>query len=118
MGSFTGNMLRGNVPKIIHLVAIYMFNVLTLLSCRLLSKIWKIETYKTIFLPVLIMVLKHDHLQLREGLGLMACEKRILRQIIRPKRNESWDRRRLHNEEFQSLYHSPNIVRIYSRNPQ
>ena len=29
-----------------------------------------------------------------------------------PKRDENGEWRRLHNEEFHSLYHSPNIVRV------
>ena len=35
-----------------------------------------------------------------------------LRQIFGPKRNVNGEWRRLHNEEFHSLYHLPNIVRV------
>jgi hypothetical protein len=40
-------------------------------------------------------------------------ENRVLRRICRPKREEvtgGW--RRLHNEELQNLYTSPNIIRV------
>ena len=42
----------------------------------------------------------------------MVFEKRTLRRIFGPKRNESGEWRRLHNEELHSLYRSPNIVRV------
>ena len=34
------------------------------------------------------------------------------RRIFGPKRNENGEWRRFHNEELDSLYHSPNIVRV------
>ena len=49
------------------------------------------------------MVVKH---------GLLHKENRILRLIFAPKGNENGEWRRLHYEEFHSLYHSPNIVRL------
>ena len=39
-------------------------------------------------------------------------ENRILRRIFGPKRDENGDWRGLHNQEFHSLYRSPNIVRV------
>ena len=36
----------------------------------------------------------------------------IPRRIFEPKRDENGEWRRLHNEEFHSLYRSPNIVRV------
>jgi hypothetical protein len=44
---------------------------------------------------------------------LRAFEKRVLRRIFGPKRDEAtreW--RKLHNEELNDLYCSPNIVRV------
>jgi hypothetical protein len=35
-----------------------------------------------------------------------------MRQIFGPKRDENGEWRKLHNEEFLSLYRSPNIVRM------
>jgi hypothetical protein len=44
---------------------------------------------------------------------LRVFENRVLRRIFRPKRDEATgDWRRLHNEELNDLYSSPNIVRV------
>jgi hypothetical protein len=45
--------------------------------------------------------------------GLRVLENRVLRRIFGPKRDEvtrEW--RRLHNEELNDLYSSPNIIRV------
>jgi len=50
---------------------------------------------------------------LREELRLRVFEKRVLRRIFEPKRDEvrgKW--RKLHNEELNDLYCSPNIFRV------
>jgi hypothetical protein len=40
-------------------------------------------------------------------------EKRVLRRIFGPKRDEvTGEWRKLHNEEFRDLYYSPSIIRI------
>ena len=39
-------------------------------------------------------------------------ENRVLRQISGPKRDANGEWKRLHNEELNSLYHSPNVVRV------
>jgi len=50
-------------------------------------------------------------LTLREEHKLRVYENRMLRRIFGPKRNEvTGDWRKLHNEEFNDLYSSPNIV--------
>ena len=51
-------------------------------------------------------------LTLREECRLRVFEKRILRRVFGPKRNENGEWRRLHNEELHDLYRSPNIVRV------
>ena len=51
-------------------------------------------------------------LALREESRLRVFENRILRRIFGPKRDENGECRRLYNEEFHSLYHSPTIVRV------
>jgi len=50
---------------------------------------------------------------LREEGKLRVFENRVLRRVFGPKREEvtgQW--RKLHNEEFNGLYCSPNIVRV------
>jgi len=50
---------------------------------------------------------------LREERRLRVCENRVLRGIFGPKRDEvivEW--RKLHSEELNDLYSSPNIVRV------
>jgi hypothetical protein len=50
---------------------------------------------------------------LREERRVRLFEKRVLRSIFGPKRDEvtrEW--RKLHNEELNDLYSSPNIVRV------
>jgi hypothetical protein len=50
---------------------------------------------------------------LREGCRLRVFENRVLRRVLRPKRNEvtgKW--RKLHNEELSDLYSLPNIVQV------
>jgi len=50
---------------------------------------------------------------LREELRLRVCENRVLRRIFGPRKDEvmgEW--RRLHNEELNDLYSSPNIVQV------
>ena len=50
---------------------------------------------------------------LREGIRLRLFEKRVLRRIFGPKRDEvTGEWRRLHNEELCGLYFSPDIIRI------
>jgi hypothetical protein len=50
---------------------------------------------------------------LREEHRLKVFENRVLRKIFRPKRDEvTGEWRRLHNEEFNGLYSSPNIIRV------
>jgi hypothetical protein len=52
-------------------------------------------------------------LTLREEHRLRVFEKRVLRKIFGPKREEvagGW--RRLHSEELHNLYASPNIIRV------
>jgi hypothetical protein len=48
---------------------------------------------------------------LREEHRLRISENRVLRRIFGPKREEDGSWRKLHNDEFNNLYSSPNIVR-------
>jgi hypothetical protein len=52
-------------------------------------------------------------LTLREEHGLRVFENRVLRRIFRPKRDEvTGEWRRLHKEELNVLYSSPNVIRV------
>ena len=52
-------------------------------------------------------------LTLREERKLRVFENKVLRRIFGPRRNEvTGEWRRLHNEELNDLYSSPNIVRV------
>ena len=83
-------------------------SVQNLLSSRLLSKNLKIKIYRTVILPVVLYGCETWPLTLGEERKL-----RVLRKIFRPRRDEvmgEW--RRLHNEELNDSYSSPNIVRV------
>jgi len=79
----------------------------------MLSKSLKIKIYRTIILPVVLYGCETWLLTLREERKLRVFENMVLRRIFRPRRDEvkgEW--RRLHNEELNDLYSSPNIVRV------
>jgi len=87
-------------------------SVQNLLSSRLLSKNLKIQIYKTILLPVVLYGCETWSLTLREERKLKVFENMVLRRIFGPRRDEvTMEWRRLHNEELNDLYCSPNIVR-------
>ena len=84
-------------------------SVKNLLSSSLLSK--NLKKYRNIILPVVLYRCEIWSLTLREERRLRVFENRVLRRIFGPKRNEvtgNW--RKLHNEELNDLYCSPNIV--------
>ena len=73
----------------------------------------KINIYRTTILPVVLYGCETWTLTLREEHRLRVFENRVLRRIFWPKRDgvtEEW--RKLHNEELNDLYCSPNIVRV------
>jgi len=87
--------------------------VQNLLSSRLLSKKLKIKTYRTIILPVVLYGCEAWSLTLREERKLRVFENMVLRRIFGPRRDEvTGEWRRVHNEELNNLYSSPNIVQV------
>ena len=88
-------------------------SVQNLLSFRLLSKNLKIKIYRTIILPPVLYGCETWLLKLREERKLRVYENMVLRRIFGPRRDEVMgERRRLHDEELNDLYCSPNIVRV------
>jgi hypothetical protein len=78
----------------------------------LLSKNLKIKIYRTIILPVVLYGCVTWSLTLREERRLRVYENRVLR-VFGSKRGEvTGEWRKLHNEELNDLYSSPNIVRV------
>jgi hypothetical protein len=68
--------------------------------------------YRTVILPVVLYGCETWSLTLREEHRLSVFEKRVLRRIFGPKREEDGSWRKLHNDELHNLYSSPNIVRV------
>jgi hypothetical protein len=80
---------------------------------QLASKNIKFKIYRTIILPVVLYGCENWSLILREEHRLRVFENRVLSRIFGPKRDEvkgEW--RKLHNEELNDLYSSPNIIRV------
>ena len=85
-------------------------SVQKLLSSSLLSKNLKIRIYGTIILPVFLYECDTCSFTLGEEHRLRVFQNRVLR-IFGPKRDRvtrEW--RKLHNEELNDLYSSPNIL--------
>jgi len=73
----------------------------------------KIKMYRTIILPVVLYGRETWSLILREERKLRVFENMVLRRIFGLRRDEvTGEWRRLHNEELNDLYSSPNIVRV------
>ena len=82
-----------------------------LLCCSLQSKNIKIKIYRTIILLVFLYGCETWLLTLWEERKLRVFQNMVLRRIFGPRSNEvTGERRRLHNEELNDLYSSPNIV--------
>jgi len=83
------------------------------LSSSLLTKNLKIKIFRTMVLPVVLYGCETRSLTFREESRLRIFENRVLRRIFGPKRYEvTGECRKLHNEELNDLYSSPNIVRV------
>jgi hypothetical protein len=68
--------------------------------------------YKTVILPVVLYGHETWSLTLGEEHRLRVFEKRLLRKIFGPIKEEDGSWRKLHNDELHSLYSSPKIVRV------
>jgi len=69
--------------------------------------------YRIIILSLVLNGCESWSLTLREERRLRVFENRVLRKLFGPKRDEvTWEWRKLHNEQLNDLYSSPNIVRV------
>jgi hypothetical protein len=72
-----------------------------------------LKIYKAIILFVVLCGCETWSLTLREEHRLRVFENRVLRRIFGPKRDEvTGEWRKLHNEELNDLYYSPNIMQV------
>jgi len=79
----------------------------------LLSKNLKIKIYRIIILPVVLYWCEAWSLTLREERKLRVFENMVLRRIFGPRSDGvTGEWRKLHNEELNDLYCSPNIVQV------
>jgi hypothetical protein len=79
----------------------------------LLTKNVKIKIYRILILAVVLYGCETWSLTLRELRRLRVFENKVLRRIFGPRIDEvKGDWRRLHNEEVNDLFSSPNIVRV------
>jgi len=86
-------------------------SVQNLLSSSLVSENRNIKIYRIIILPGVLYGCKSWLRTLGEEHTLNVFQSRVLRRIFWPKRDEGrrkW--RKLHNEELNDLYSSPNII--------
>ena len=69
--------------------------------------------YRTVILPVALYGCETWSLIMREERKPRVFENMVLRRIFGPRRDEvTGEWRRLHNEELNDVYCSPNIVRV------
>jgi len=88
-------------------------SVQNLLSSRLLSKILKIKIYRTLICLLFFYGCETWSPTLREERRLRVFENTVLKRIFGPRRDEvTGEWKKLHNEELNDLYSSPNIVRV------
>jgi len=87
--------------------------VQNLLSPSFLSKNLKIKIYRTIILPVVLYGCETWSLIFREVRKIRFFEKKVLRRVFGPKKDEvTGEWRKLYNEELRDLYSLPNNERV------
>ena len=83
------------------------------MSSSLLPKYLKIKIYRTIILTVVLYGYETWSLRMKAECRLRVFENRVLRRIFELKRDEgTGEWRKLHNEELNDLYSSPNVIQV------
>jgi hypothetical protein len=111
LGTTNQNSIQEEIKSRLKSGSACYHSVQDLLSSSLLSKNTKIKVYRTIILPVVLYGCETWSVTLREEHRLRVFENRVLRWLFGPKRDGvtgKW--RKLHNEELNDLYSSPNII--------
>jgi hypothetical protein len=73
----------------------------------------KIKIYRNIILPLGLYVCEILSLRLREERRLRVFDSSVLKRIFEPKRGEvTREGKKLHNEELNDLYSSPNNIQV------
>jgi len=107
------NSIQGEIKSRLTVGNACCHSVQNLVSSSLLSKNIKMKIYRTIFLPFVLCGCETWSLTLTEERSLRVFEEGVLRSIFEPKRDEvTGEWRKLHNEELNDLYSSPNIIRV------
>ena len=88
--------------------------MLAIIQCRIFClPVCCPKIYRTTILPVVLYGCETWSFTLREERRLRVFENRVLRRVFGPNRGEvTGEWRKLHNEELNDLYCSPNIVRV------
>ena len=89
------------------------FGAESFFSSSSLSENINIKIYRNINLPIVLHECETWSLTLREECRLRVFENRVPRRIFWPRRDEvTWKWRKLHNEDLNDLYSSPNIILV------
>ena len=106
------NGIREEITRKINMGNACYYSLEKIFLSHVLSKKLKVNTYKTIILPVVFYGCETLSLTLREEHRLRVFENKVLRKIFGAKRDEitrEW--RKLHNAELHAYFSSPNIIR-------